>query len=158
MTVIKLCWNLFEVAQEYKIKVLCTTKSWVLSLESCSYWNLVRIKVSHQDVMRKMCYLLRVTSDSFYFYSLISRLVMSKKEEVQGSFPASSWKRRERLLLEGTGTTQVRFKRFQGYVLLWLSLFCFYYLLRYLKIAVWEYCWMFMTVCVWFWLWVKDRS
>lgn len=80
--------------------------------------NLVRIKVSHQDVMRKMCYLLRVTSDSFYFYSLISRLVMSKKEEVQGSFPASSWKRRERLLLEGTGTTQVRFKRFQGYVLL----------------------------------------
>lgn len=78
--------------------------------------NLVRIKVSHQDVWRKMCYLLRVTSDSFY--SLISRLVMSKKEEVQGSFPASSWKRRERLLLEGTGTTQVRFKRFQGYVLL----------------------------------------
>lgn len=43
MTVIKLCWNLFEVAQEYKIKVLCTTKSWVLSLESCSYWMPFRI-------------------------------------------------------------------------------------------------------------------
>lgn len=54
----------------------------------------------------------------FLFYFLISRLAMSKKEEVQDSFLASSWKRRGRLLLEGTGTTQVRFKRFHGYVLL----------------------------------------
>lgn len=43
---------------------------------------------------------------------------MSKKEEARGLFLASSWKRRERLLLGGTGTTQVRFKEFQEYVLL----------------------------------------
>lgn len=34
---------------------------------------------------------------------------MSKKEEVQDLFLASSWKRRERPLLEGIGTAQVRF-------------------------------------------------
>jgi len=58
--------------------------------------------------MRKM-----LLTSYLWFLVFFPRLVMLKKEEVQGLFLASSWKRRERPLLGGTGTIQVRFNEFQ---------------------------------------------